>query len=124
MTQYTIYKKNVMEALIFLSDYAFQKIAWFDNNEGLSYSFNDNISDLFDDFKLEQALHDNVVVFGRPADQALRALNLAVENVGYDRDEVELIDAPDMQIVREKAAIALALVKASDGLESTIEIIE
>ncbi len=126
MTKYRIYKKNVTEALEALSSYDFQRIAWFENDQGLMYSFNENVSDLFDDFYLEKALYDNhVVVFGEETDKALRELNDAVEEiVGNDYSEEVLINLPKMQIIREKAAKALALVKVSDGKESTVEIME
>lgn len=125
MSGYKIYKKNIVEELECLSSYDFQKVAWFDNDKGLSYSFNDNVNDLFDDFYLEKALYDNVIVFGKDADQALRELNIAVSEIdGDDYTESELIDLPQMQIIREKAAKALALVQASDGSESTVEIVE
>ena len=129
MTKYTIYKKNVMAALKALADYDFQKIAWFENEKGLMYSFSNNISDLFDDYYLEEALYDDtVIVFGVSADKALRELNDSVETVirkGYLRkSESFLIQSTEMQIVREIAAKALALVEASDGSESTVEIIE
>ncbi len=125
MNEYKVYKRNVIGELKAFSDRSFQEIAWFENDQGLSTSFNATASDLFDDFFLEKALYDkDVIVFSTAADQALRCLNDAVDAVGYDRLDTELINAPDMQIVREKAAIALALVIASDGSESTEEIIE
>ena len=118
-----------MAALKALADYDFQKIAWFENEKGLMYSFSNNISDLFDDYYLEEALYDDtVIVFGVSADKALRELNDSVETVirkGYLRkSESFLIQSTEMQIVREIAAKALALVEASDGSESTVEIIE
>ncbi|MFO0109701.1 MAG: hypothetical protein ACK52W_04100 [Alphaproteobacteria bacterium] len=126
MTEYRIYKSNVLQALKNLSSYDFQRIAWFENDQGLMYSFNENVSDLFDDFHLEEALYeDGVIVFSSRADHALRDLNEAVEKInGRDYREEVLIALPEMQIVRQKAAYALALIQASDGKESTVEIIE
>ncbi len=56
MSEYRIYKKNVVEALEYLSIYELQKLSWFPNNQGLMYCFNENVSDVFDDFYLEKAL--------------------------------------------------------------------
>lgn len=124
MKKYTIYKKNVMDVLAKLADYEFQRVAWFANNQGLSYSFNENVNDLFEDFHLEQALYDNVVVFSAAADQALRDLNDAVETIDGDSyPETVLLNSSEMQTIREKAARALALIHASDGSESTVEIL-
>lgn len=126
MTEYRIYKKNVIEALQALSNYEFQKVAWFENNQGLMYSFSENISDLFDDFYLEKALYDGkVIVFDKETDQALRDLNDAVTRIMHNSlSEKELLNHPKMQVVREKAAKALASIEASDGSESTVEIVE
>ena len=126
MSDYRIYKKSVTEVLEYLSSYDFQKVAWFENDQGLMYSFNENVSDLFDDFYLKKALYeDGVIVFSSRADHALRDLNEAVEKInGRDYREEVLIALPEMQIVRQKAAYALALIQASDGKESTVEIIE
>ncbi len=125
MSDYTIYKKNVIEALRYLSSKELQLVTWFPNDQGLSSSFKDDVEDVFDDFFLERALYDNgVIVFDTNSDKALRELNDACEIIGYDKNGDDLIDAPEMQLVREKAAIALALILASDGSESTVEIIE
>ena len=125
MKPYTIYKRNVIEALHDLSSLEFQNVAWFPNNQGLSSDFTDDVNAVFDDFRLLKALHaTNMIVFSVQADQALRELNEICDDVGYDKNEYDLIHSPNMQIVREKAAKALALVLASDGSESTVEIIE
>ncbi len=81
---------------------------------------------MFDDFHLEKALYDDgVIVFSREADQAIRDLNDEVVKIdSYDYSEEVLIALPEMQIIREKAAKALELVKVSDGRESTVEIVE
>ncbi len=119
-----VYKTVVIESLEDLSNRAFQEVAWFENNQGLSSSFGDDVSAVFEDSALEHALNAGDIVFGEAADTALRELNEIVEAIGYDRDDAELIDAPEMDIVRQKAALALELVKASDGVESTVEIVE
>ncbi|MFW0777117.1 MAG: hypothetical protein ACN2B6_05300 [Rickettsiales bacterium] len=125
MSSYTIYKENIIEELEALSSYEFQRIAWFENDQGISYLYNEIVSDLFDDFHLDEALDDQVIIFSNQADNALRELREATDKIdGNNYPESKLIDLPNMQIVREKAAKALALIQASDGSESTVEIIE
>ena len=125
MAEYLIYRNNVIEELQALSDRSFQEVAWFENDQGLAYFFNDIVNDIFDDFNLEKALYEEgVTVFSRDADVALRDLNDAVELIGADVPESVIIDLPEMEVVRQKAAKALALVLASDGSESTVEIVE
>lgn len=120
-----IYKNNIIEALKALADYKFQKTAWFKNNQGLSYSYNENVLDLFYDSTLDDALKTDEVVFGKMADDALRDLELATTKIeGDNYSDIVLIDLPQMQVIRQKAAKALALIKVSDGSESTVEIIE
>ncbi len=64
------------------------------------------------------------MVFGKDADAALRDLDKAIRAIGYDRDERELVHSPEMQVIRDKAAGALALIEASDGRGCTVEIVE
>lgn len=124
MSKYRVYKTNVIEVLGYFSDREFQSIAWFENDKGLCYSFIDNANDLFDDCNLKEALYDNVIVFSKAADQALRDLSNAVDLVDEFQSDEQILNSPEMQVVREKAAIALQLVLASDGSESTVEIVE
>jgi len=119
-----IFKNNIIEALEALSSYAFQKTAWFDNNQGLSYSYNENILDLFYDSMLDEVLKAGEVVFGKDADDLLRDLELATAKLdGSDYSEAALIDLPQMQIIREKAAHALALIKAGWGGRSSVDLV-
>ncbi|MEK6745701.1 MAG: hypothetical protein AABY33_01535 [Pseudomonadota bacterium] len=119
-----IYKTNIIKGLEDLASYHFQKIAWFENDQGLSSSFSEDVEAVFMDTGLEDALDANEIVFGKEVDEALRDLDKTVDGIGYHRDERELINSPEMRIVRVKAAKVLELIKASDGRESTVEIIE
>ena len=117
-----VYKFNVIAGLESLASHDFQKVAWFENDQGIVSSYGDMVSLVFEASALEEPLYKRIV-FSKKADNALRELDSMVEAIGYDRDERELIDSPEMEAVRQKAAEALALVKASDGSESTVEII-
>lgn len=125
MSKYLIYKKNLIERIEALSNKEFQEIAWFENNQGLSASYGGSVSDLFDDGNLKQALFDDgVIMVSQEADDALRELYSAVHKLGFDKTEAELIDSPEMDVVRHKASKALELVKTCDFSESTEEILE
>ena len=120
-----VYKCNILEGLQQLSDRNFQAIAWFENDRGLSSSFIDEVNAIFDDSGLDYAFNNGETVFGRDADNALRELDSATNNIDeFNQSDKEIFYSKEMQTVREMAAKALALVKASDGLESTVEIIE
>lgn len=121
---YRIYRNNVIEALKYLSDYEFQKIAWFPNDQNLIASYNENVMWVFDDTTLSDALKSGKVVFSKAADAALCDLEEATDEIdGLDYSEEELIDMPKMRIIREKAAYALRLINETDGRESTVEMI-
>ena len=122
---FKIYKNNVIEALQMLSDYQFQKLAWFLNDRGVVASYNENVMWVFDDTALGDALDEGEVIYGANADNALRDLESETDKIeGDDYLEEEIIDMPQMQVIREKAARALELVLQSDGSESTVEIVE
>lgn len=124
MRKRKVYKNVLVKALKDLSDIDFQKIAWFENDQALSSSFADDVNAVFDDTGLEIALKNNEIIFGKAADVVLHELGKAIDAVNEFRPEEEIINDPLMQVVREKAAKALELIKASDGSESTVEIIE
>ncbi len=120
-----IYKKNIIDALQALSNREFQEIAWFENEQDLSYSYNEAVLDLFYDSLLIDMLKSGEVVFSDVADRTLSELEYDSKSLDDDDYNASvLISLPEMEAVRQKAAEALALVLASDGSESTVEIIE
>jgi len=118
-----VYKTNIIEGLRDLSSYTFQKVAWFENDQGLCSSFSDDDAAVFEDTGLESALKAGEIVFGKEADDVLRKLNEMIYAIGYKRDERELIDAPEMQAVREQALVCLRAIEACDLSESTVELV-
>ena len=120
----TIYRKNIIQALGELASYEFQKLAWFENDQGLCSAYDEDVEAVYDGTGLHEALRDGKIAFSKEADAVLRSLEKACDKIGYNRDERELIDAPEMEALRQLAAKALALVLAADGSESTVEIID
>lgn len=47
-----------------------------------------------------------------------------IDDINEDRPQEEIINDPKMEIVRQKAAMALELIKASDGSESTVRFVK
>ncbi len=122
MIRYSIYKENIIDALEALADREFQSVAWFPNDQGLIYSYNESVEDAFYDSTVYDALKAGEIVFGKVADDALRDLEKETQKLDdFDYPTEILIDLPQMQIIRKKAAYALMLVKASDHSESTVE---
>lgn len=120
-----IFKKNVVEALENLSSEAYQKIAWFQNDQGLSSSYIDTLLGLFDDTALIDIMDEGEIVFSIQADKALRDLAIETSRVeALGMSDAILIDSIEMKNIRQKAAKILILINQSDGSESTIEIVE
>jgi hypothetical protein len=125
MSKYYIYIENFIESLQTLASKKFQEVAWFDNDQGLCYSYGENVSDLFDDNNIAEILDNpQEILISREVHQAMRDLDIVVDIVNYKKPEYEIIDSPEMEIVRQKAAHILNLIKASDGSESTVGFIK
>lgn len=120
-----IYKSNITDALESLASYEDQRLTWFDNDQGLSYSFYENIMDLFYDSGLDEALKAREIIFGSLADNALRELESLVDKVHKENyTNGSFIDEPQMQTIRERAARALFLINVSTGEGSTVGMLE
>jgi len=123
---YAIYKKFLIEGLKELSDHDFQRRIWTnqDNPKGLVCSFTEADIRVFDDAVVGHALRDGSIIYDKQVTHALQELHDATAIVDDDRTAVEIINDPLMEVVRQKAAKVLDLITASDGSESTVEIVE
>ena len=123
---YKTYKKILVQALKELADKNYQMTIWLNTGDKpvMTLSFVEAVNNVFDDALITDILENNQVVYDKKVTQALRELDQAVDIIDEYRQEEEIINDPLMEIVREKAAKALALIEASDGSESTVEIIE
>jgi|CXWL01.1.fsa_nt_gi hypothetical protein len=127
-----VYKGNIVNILQGLSDRNYQERVWLNINnlEGLVDSFVEAVCMLFDDCVVGDYLKEGEILFDLRTTNALHELDVAIGAVkasdenGQYRSQEEIINDPLMQVVREKAAKALELIEASDGRESTVEIIE
>jgi hypothetical protein len=121
-----IYKSNITTLIRELSSIRYQSNVWLHvmDEPGLSVSFDEAVNMLFDDSAVDYYLEQGHILFDHPSTQALRELSAAVDEVDEFRPTEEIINDPKMQIVRDKAAQALALILASDGARSTVEIVE
>ena len=122
--KYRIYKDNIIKALEALSNQKYQEIAWFDNDQGLSFSFLEIILTLFDDSTLSDALNDGEIIFGKNADDNLRNLEEQINKIDENISAETLINFPQMEIVRQQARKTLNLIKKGNTSESTVEIVD
>jgi hypothetical protein len=80
--------------------------------------------DLFYDSLLYDALKAGETIFGSAADAALFELESITNKIdGRNYSESELINLPQMQEIRQKAAKALFLVQTSTGEGGTVRIL-
>jgi len=83
-------------------------------------SFVEAVNNVFDDASVTDALQDDQIIYDQKVTAALRELDDAVGPVNEYRDPEEIINDPLMQVVREKAARVLELIKASKREASTV----
>jgi hypothetical protein len=121
-----IYKGNIVNALNSLANRHHQERIWLNqyNPRGLVDSFIEAANTLFDDCVVGDYLEEGEILFDRATTNAFKELDAAVDSVDEFRSEEDIINDPLMEIVRQKAAKALALIEASNGRESTVEIID
>lgn len=117
----TVLKANIIEALEWLSDYEYQKNSWFALEGGITYD--ENVEEIFLFTGIQEAFEAGETVFDKKTDQALRDLEIACDELGYQWDgkEKELLDSDGMAIIREMARKCLELVRESDGSQSTVK---
>lgn len=122
--QASVYTDILVNALEHLADYESQKQRWFAQKGSVFGSFSEDCNEFYDDSLLGEALQNNKIILDPFVTQALRDVVQALDRVDEFREPQLIIEDPKMQSVREKAAQALALIQASDGRESTVEIVE
>ncbi len=124
-----IYIENVIEDLQELADKEYQVNIWLNTNNPNNFigSFYECASALYDDCIIEDLLKNGEIIISRDVTKVLQEISELIDKIdnirGY-RPEEEIINDPKMQIVREKAAYALKLIKASDGSESTVRFVK
>lgn len=117
-----MYLENVIDLLGDFADKEYQVKVWLNinNTENLVGSFDETVNMLFDGEIFDAWFENNEIIVSKEVTKALQELLDIVDDIDENRSQKEIIDDPKMQIVRQKAAHALALIKASDGTESTV----
>jgi len=117
-----VYIENVVAVLRELEDREYQVNVWLnmDNPNNLVGSFVEAVNVLFDDCIIGGLLEDGEIIVSRHVTSVLQELSAIIDSIDEYRPEEEIIDDPKMQAVRDKAALALDLIRTSDGSESTV----
>jgi hypothetical protein len=121
-----IYINNITKILGELSDISYQHRVWhrIDSSTGdMTLSFDEAVNMLFGDCIIDDLLEADEVIISHEVTEAFKALSEAVDVIDEYLPQEAIINHPAMQTVREKAAHILALIRANDGSESTVEIV-
>lgn len=104
-----IFIANLKTCLRELADINFQRRAWFAGDGTEISSFDELISQLFDDTGLSDVIDDPSLqeIVGRAAADRLRDLDRAISEIDSDLPPAELILLPEMARIRELAQQAL-----------------
>lgn len=126
MKKNKIFKQNVEKALEDLANPSFSRtISTAEGNKIWYFSFAELVLAVFDDTALSNIIEEGETVFSKEADAALKDLDESTNAIDeLTQTDEEIFNSPEMEVVRQKAARALELVRASDGSESTVEIVE
>jgi hypothetical protein len=104
---------HVREALRELSDEQYQRRVWTGQSEREMSSFIEAVEYLYTDSGLSDELDRGNPVFGTAIDDRLRGLGDALGKLDNNRSDIELIDDPAMQPIRDSAA---AILRSIEGL--------
>jgi hypothetical protein len=94
------------------SNYERQKYEWLDNEEGIISSFTEDYYGMFWDSGLMIKYEYYPVIFGPKIDDAIKNLHAMMAAIdGYKYTEEEILNMPEMVVIREEAARILKMLK-------------
>jgi hypothetical protein len=92
------------------SNYDRQKYEWLDNEEGIVSSFTEDYYSLFWGIMFDY--ERSSFIFGHEIDDALKDLHALMAAIdGYKYTEEEILNMPEMLVIREEAARILKMLK-------------
>ena len=107
-------KHDVLDCLRELSNAQFQRRVWLASSGPEVSSFSEAVCQLFDDTGLGDALDRGSPVFSAAADSTLKNLMQAASRVDRSLSPGSLIDAPQMDLIRNLAAMAIEQISAAN----------
>ena len=110
-----VIRENVIDCLKSLADSSYQRNAWLASSGPIVSSFSEDVSQLFDDTGLSDALEHGTRIFGDVIDRDLRALGEAVIAVDESTPPADLLDSDELANIRQLAASLLSRISAQEG---------
>jgi hypothetical protein len=105
------YKDIMIEGIQSLSDEAYQKLAWFENDQNVHSCYADDVTFFQDDTGLSWAYERAKYVFGPEIDTKIKEFFREVEKISFFDLEKHIIKMPQIKVIREKAKILLSLIE-------------
>jgi hypothetical protein len=103
---------TILDDLEKTSSYERQKYEWLDNEEDIISSYTEDYYSLFWDSCLMFDYERSDVVFGPEIDDAIKNLHALMAAIdGYKYTEEEILNMPEMVVIREEAARILKMLK-------------
>jgi hypothetical protein len=107
-----VYRTNVIECLKHLADVNYQSQAWLSSTGPLVSSFSEDVSQLFDDTGLTDALDQGTPVFNDVVDRELVDLVNAVSAVDQSKPPGILLESGEVARIRQVASSILSKIEA------------
>ena len=105
------YKDIMIDGLQSLSDEAYQKLAWFENDQNIHSCYADDVTFFQDDTGLSWAYERAKYVFGPEIDAKIKDFFREVEKISFFDLEKHIMKMPQINVIREKAKILLPLIE-------------
>jgi hypothetical protein len=94
------------------SSYDRQRYEWLDNEEGIVSSYTEDYYGMFWDSGLMDYYEEIPFIFGHEIDNGLKNLHALMAAIdGYKYTEEEILNMPEMVVIREEAARILKMLK-------------
>lgn len=125
---HSINKSILMPTLQDLANYTRQYHAWLNiedsENIGFSISFDEACCQIFDDALVGNVLKAGKIIYNEQVTKAFKKLDSSIDVINGDRPQEEIIDAPLMEIVRQKAQKILDLMASTPMSDDAVPMIE
>jgi hypothetical protein len=105
------YKDIMIDGIQSLSDEAYQKLAWFENDQNIHSCYADDVTFFQDDTGLSWSYERAKYVFGPEIDTKIKEFFREVEKISFFDLEKHIMNMPQIKVIREKAKILLSIIE-------------
>lgn len=117
-----VHKSNFLREIDVFTSKDIQKEIWINPENDLIGDFVEDVNMLYDT-GIDRALEFSLPIFGEPTDTILREFDELIDEIDDELEQLEIINDPKMELVREKAKQLKELVKNSKAIEGGVKIL-